>query len=147
MSDVSDVPVLRSADVVDGAKGLKSLVVQGHIAPLDGSYDPHHEADMTIARGVAEVLVKTYFGYNWHVESDVSQGIVTFRIPDLMGATLKCVVNLRTTYVNPQLIMRLGGMLLERMNLPRGQVEMAVAKEARKRLLTFDFNDVARKSA
>lgn len=144
MSDVSDLPVTQSASFVDGQKDLKSLVVQGYVPPLDGSGDDYKSIDTATARYVAEILVKTYFGYPWHVTAEMKQGVVMFRIPDLMGSSLQYVINLaRVKDLTRDLIVRCGGELLERMRLPRGQIDMALYAEAKKRLHTFDFNDVA----
>lgn len=145
MSDVSDKPIIHSAEFIDGKKGLKSLVVEGYVPPLDGSHDQHREADIQIAHDVAAVLVKKYFAYEWLVQSEIKSGVVTFQIAELMGRTLRCAINLRTTEVTPDLIMRLGGEVLERMGLPRGQVEMGMIKAAKLRRHTFDFSDTLKR--
>ena len=87
--------------------------------------------------------MRTYFGYPWKVVAESRQGVVYFQIPDLMGPTLHYVIRLAEYKdLTPELIMRCGGELLERMNLPRTQIDMALYAEAQRRKHTFQFGDV-----
>lgn len=144
-----DVPTILDAGFEDGPKGMKSLVVQQTTSNMRGAgyADPEIDAwDMRLARYVAEILVKHYHGYDWFVESDIRQGIVSFSIPDLVGQSLKCAINLRQhPDVPEEVIYRSAGLMLERMNLPRGPVTKAQVHEAKQRRHTFQFNDVGKK--
>lgn len=143
MTDVSDEPIDVAKTEVEGRGGMKMTVRQQYIPPLDGSRDLVNEFDRRIARGVAEVLVKTYFGYSWQVVADSRQGVVYFRIPELMGPTLAYVIRLaQYSDLTPELIARSGGELLERMNLPRSQIDMALYAAAKRNKHRFDFGDV-----
>lgn len=143
LEERSDETIFVSTTEATGRQGLKMDVKRGYVPPLDGRDDLHHAFDMQIARGVAEVLVKKYFGYPWLVEADAQQGIVKFKIPDLMGATLWYVIKLGDFGdLTPELIIRCGGETLERMGLPRGQIDMAVYANARDNKHKFDFADV-----
>lgn len=143
LAERSDEVVELSSTQVVGRQSIKMDVKQGYVAPLDGREDLHHAFDMQVARDTAEVLVKTYFGYPWLVEADCQQGLVKFKLPELMGPTLWYVINLaRYSDLTPDLIKRCGGELLERMGLSRGLVDMAEMQFARDNKHTFDFADV-----
>lgn len=138
-----DDPIDVGTEIVSGSKNIDMVVRRQYVPPLDGNGDDYAAIDQQTARYVAEILVKTYFGYPWHVTASVKQGVVMFRIPPLMGATLQYVINLaKFSDLTRDLIMRCGGELLERMNLPRGAIDMALMQEARRNLHKFDFADV-----
>jgi hypothetical protein len=64
-------------------------------------------------------------------------------LPELMGPTLWYVIRLaQYADLTPELIIRCGGELLERMKLPRGLVDMALFAHARDNKHAFDFGDV-----
>lgn len=143
MDDVSDEPIVVSTHQEAGRQGIKMDIRRSYVPPLDGSDDLFHAFDMQIARGVAELLVKKYFGYPWLVEADSKQGVVKFKLPELMGPTLWYVIRLaQYADLTPELIIRCGGELLERMKLPRGLVDMALFAHARDNKHAFDFGDV-----
>jgi hypothetical protein len=143
MSDVLDQPVTHSITEIDGRKGMKALVQQTYVPPLDGNDDLYAEFDMTIARGIGELLNRHYFGYSWKSFADSKQGVVGFAIPELMGPTLHMVINLKQySDLTPDLIVNKAGELLERMKLPRGQADMAMVAFARANRHKFDFGDV-----
>jgi hypothetical protein len=145
-TDISDKPTTTDVNVLDAPSGSSDMVVVSQYTPrLDGLFDNFKEADMACAHWLAAILTKEFFGYEWKTEADLYQGVVAFSIPELMGATMKCAINLRRTVLSEKLVRDLAGELLERMGLPRGQVEMAMAVAARKRLHTFDFADVGKK--
>lgn len=140
---VSDDPILLGSQIVDGAQKMQMDIQRKYVPPLDGTDDDFNRVDMGIARDVAEILVKNYFGYEWKVTSEIKHGIVYFSIPDLMGPTLCWVIRLAEFKdLQPELIKRCGGELLERMGLPRGQLDMALYANARNNRHKFDFGDV-----
>lgn len=142
MTDVIDQPVVQSVTEIEGRAGLKALVTQTYVAPLDGDEDAYAEFDMRVARGIGELLNKHYFGYSWKSYADTRQGIVGFSIPELMGPTLHMVINLKQySDLSPQLIVEKAGELLERMGLRRGQVDMAELAFARANKHQFQFDD------
>lgn len=145
MSQVSDKPVTVGAEVRTGKKGLEMLMVAGYVPPLDGTEDLVKEFDIHIAKGVLDILARKYFGYPWHVMAETRQGIIAFGIPELMGPTLRVIIRLAEfTDLNADLIINTGGELLERMGLPRGQIDMAAYLHARQNMHKFDFADVKR---
>jgi hypothetical protein len=139
----SDEPIVLKETVEKGSDGLEVKFTAGYVPPLDGSQDDFDAFDIRIAKGVFLILSKVYFGYDWMVTADSKQGLVTFKIPDLMGPTLCYAIRLaQYSDLTPELITRCGGELLERMHLPRGTVDMAAIKLARSSRHTFDFGDV-----
>ena len=146
MSDLverSDEPIILKQTVEEGKKGLHAKFTQAYKPPLDGTQDDFDAVDIRIAKGVFLILSKTYFGYDWTVEADSKQGIVMFSIPELMGPTLRFVIKLGDyADLTPELIVRCGCELLERMNLPRGQADMGQLAIARACRHKFDFGDV-----
>lgn len=142
-TDLPDETAIVGVENTDKQAGLVLQLQQRYAAPLDGTADELKDLDMWIARRVAEVLVTKYFGYMWRVVADSKQGVIYFSIPELMGPTLNYVIKLgQYSDLEPKLIARCGGELLERMGLPRGRADMAMLAEARKRMHTFDFSDV-----
>jgi len=144
MSDVIDAPdrtIVRSETEITGNRGLTATVTQTYQPPLDSRSDDYAGFDMRVAEGIGRLLNKHYFGYTWKSYADTRQGVVGFSIPELMGPTLHMVINLKSfDALDPQLIIEKAGELLERMNLPRGQIDMALYLEARNRKHTFQFD-------
>lgn len=145
MSDVIDAPdqqVLVDQDVLVGDRGQHALVRQIYQPPLDGRSDDYAAFDMQIAKGIGELLNKHYFAYPWKSYADSQQGVVGFSIPELMGPTLHYVINLKQfSDLTPELIVRHAGELLERMHLPRGQIDMAQYLWAKQNRDKFHFGD------
>lgn len=141
--DISDEPIVLGRDLTETQGDVTMLLRRQYLPPMDGTDDELKRFDTWIAKRVAELLVKKYFGYMWHVTADSKQGIVYFSIPELMGPTLKYVIRLGDyADLTPKLITGCAGELLERMNLPRGRANMARLAEARQRRHTFQFEDV-----
>jgi len=146
MSEI-DEPITISETIVEPtgrSPDVKQVKIQQqYIPPLDGTPDQLDRFDLSIARKVAEVLVRNYYGYDWYVMAESRQGIVVFSIPDLMGPTLKQVILLgQFGDLDPKLIRKTGGQMLERMGLRRGPKDSAEYEAAKLRLHTFDFSDV-----
>lgn len=150
MSDdvsVSDEPITLHESVVEPSgrsPDVKQVQIQQqYIPPLDGTPDELDRFDMWIARRVAEVLVRNYYGYDWFVMAESRQGIVAFSIPDLMGPTLKQVIRLaQFGDLDRKLIRETGGQMLERMGLRRGPKDVAEYEKAKANRHMFDFSDV-----
>lgn len=138
---VADRVDTLSVTEIEGDGGLKAQVTQTYQPPLDGKSDDYTGFDMRVAEGIGVLLNKHYFGYTWKSYSDAKQGIVGFSIPDLMGPSLHMVIRLKEwSDLDPQMIVEKAGELLERMNLPRGQIDMAAYLDARTRKDTFQFD-------
>lgn len=145
MSQVSDEPIILASETQVGRQGVTMQMVSAYVPPLDGTDDLVKEFDIHIAKGVLDILARKYFGYSWHVMAETRQGIIAFGIPELMGPTLRYIIRLAEfTDLNADLIIKCGGELLERMNLPRSQIDMAAYATARQNMHKFDFADVRR---
>lgn len=143
----SDEPITLSETDIGATKragDVKRVTVKReYIPPLDGTRDEVAAFDQRIAMQVAEILVRHYFGYTWHVVAETRQGIVYFSIPDLMGATLRWVIRLADYHdLTDRLVMRCGGDLLERMGLRRGPIDQGEYENAKANRHLFQFGDV-----
>lgn len=148
MSDTVEDFRITSIEESEKRRGTSMLRMYGYQPPLDGRSDDYKGFDEYIAKGVVAILDKYYWGYRWTAKADSYQGIVAFQIPELMGATLHCVIRLAEFRdLDEKLIMRTAGNLLERMNLPRTAVDMAAYAFARENKHKFDFDDVGKKTA
>lgn len=135
-------PVTTDIAVIDGPGKGSALVRKVYVPPLDGRSDDYAGFDMQLAQGMGELLNKHYFGYAWKTYADSAQGVVGFSIPELMGETLHYVIRLAEfSELTPELIVKHAGELLERMNLPRGTVDMAELLFARQNKHKFQFDD------
>lgn len=143
---VSDEPITTAQSIVEPSarSDVKRVEIkQQYIPPLDGTADEVARFDQWIAKRVAEVLVREFYGYDWYVMAESRQGIVVFSIPELMGPTLKQVIRLaQYSDLDPKLIRNCAGQMLERMGLRRGPKDIAEYEAAKLKLHTFDFSDV-----
>jgi hypothetical protein len=138
--DVSDAEVTVDCDVqAGGTRGLQSIVRQTYRRPMDGQFDPFAAFDMKIAKEMFLDLQRVYFAYEWKTFCDSGQGICAFSIPELMGPTLHMVI--RLPELTPEKLFKLAGVLLERMNLPRTDADMANLLFAAQNRGAFDFSD------
>ena len=146
MSDTAEVNeegITFATETLIGDDKLQMKIERRYTAPLDGTKDEVAAFDNWLAKQVAELLVKHYYGYEWHVMAEARQGIVAFSIPDLMGPTLKQVIRLAEyADLTPKLIRETGGQMLERMGLRRGPIDIAQYLRAKDLKHTFDFSDV-----
>ena len=144
MSEVKDEVVVLATET-ETHKGTEITTYKGYQAPLDGSYDPNEAMDIRIATAVATVLKSYYPGYPWKVLSEISQGMIAFQLPELMGPTLHAFIRLKDyNDLSDKLVVETAGNLLERMDLPRGRCDMARYREAKERLGSFQFHDIGK---
>lgn len=82
--------------------------------------DPHMAADLLMTGRVADVLQRHYPGHPWMIEVSHKQGVVMISIPLFMKRK-KWVIHIQTLKTDPMLrtVMRAGGAILERYNVPR----------------------------
>lgn len=146
MSDITDLPdepILVKTET-ETSHGVTLITQQTYTPPLDGSFDSYAAVDLRLSNAVAIVLKRSYWGYRWEVKSELNQGIIAFRLPELlMGRTLWAIVRLRDyDDLSDGLILELAGNLLERMGLPRGRCDQDAYEAAKFRIRSFDFSDV-----
>lgn len=87
-------------------------------------------ADIAMATQVAQVLHQHYRGHYWSVSVDSKQGVCLIWIPTLMRHW-KYVINLSRDELTPAAVIKAGGEVLERHNLPRGALNVDRYQEAR----------------
>lgn len=141
--DRSDQPILLRSEDIQAWRGPKLHVQQHYVPPLDGKIDDRKGFDQKMADDVQEILQKKYPGYPWKAVCDSKQGVVYFSIPILMGETLKMVIRLAEwSDLTPQLVMRLGGEVLERLGLRRGLISLGEFSDIQRNKHRADFADV-----
>ncbi len=89
---------------------------------IEAQNDPLAHIDQAMCQRIGLYLGTTYGGYPWAVKVDGRQGIAAISMPLLMQKNLHYVVKLAdlTTEVGFRVaIMKAGGEILERLNLPR----------------------------
>ena len=123
--------------------GTPLLRIKSELMPSgDGSHLKHAGADISLADRITEVLERHYPGNFWQIEVDHGKGVAKIRIPVLMAADYWGIIHLRTIFSDPGLrcVVRTGGNLLERYEVPRGMFDLgawltAKAKHGRNALL------------
>lgn len=86
--------------------------------------------DLMVAKAITRVLLSHYRGHFWVVECDSAQGIAWISIPVLLG-DWKYIFHLSED-ITPGMIIRAGGEILERFNMPRSNLDIASFIAAKK---------------
>lgn len=87
------------------------------------------EYDLWVAKRAMELLQDKYPGYQWSVRADSAKGSLTFSLPLLLGSCW--CYHVAWDDLDPAVIVRGGGELLERFRLPRSMVDLAAMVVAR----------------
>jgi hypothetical protein len=89
--------------------------------PEDGSADAHAGADLALTKRIAEVLERHYPSHPWMVEVTHAQGVAYISLPIVMKRNQKFVLHTDRLKSDPGLraVVRAGGEILERHNVPR----------------------------
>jgi hypothetical protein len=141
--DRSDEPILLRSDDVQAWRGPKLHVQKHYVPPLDGKIDDRQGFDQAMADDMQVILQDKYPGYPWKAECNSIQGVAYFWIPILMGDTLKMIIRLAEwSDLTPELIVRLGGRVLERFGLRRGLISLGEFHDVRKNLHRVDLSDL-----
>lgn len=90
-------------------------------APSDGKPDKHAAADLAITKKIGAKLEQHYPCQPWLVEVDSAQGVAFISLPIIMRRNQRYCLHLSTIGSDPGLrcVVRAGGELLERHNVPR----------------------------
>lgn len=94
----------------------------GYEAPDAGATpDPHRARDLALTKRVAETLERHYPSHPWMVEVSHAQGVVYISLPIIMRTNQKFVLHTDNLVSDPGLraVIRAGGEILERHNVPR----------------------------
>jgi hypothetical protein len=130
-SRAPDDPIMLRQHTPDRQHGQHRTKVQEFVrGNADGSDDPHAEWNLTVAKAMTRVLLSAYPGHFWEVGVDRGQGIAWITIPLLLG-NWKYIFKLSKDIL-PQDIVRAGGEILERFNIPRSGLDIAAFINAKK---------------
>lgn len=83
--------------------------------------DPYLTADVTLMKQISDVLERHYPCHPWMVKVTHKQGVAMIKLPILMGRNDEYVLHINRLKGDPGLraVVRAGGELLERYNVPR----------------------------
>lgn len=97
--------------------------------------DPFLAADVTLTAQIAECLERHYPSHPWMVKVTHAQGVAMISLPLLMDAKQPYVLHIANLKGDPTLkrVMRAGGAILERLNLPRQGFSLDKFLHARER--------------
>lgn len=128
------VPVLlRSEHQKQGLGSVRTAMQERYIPKADPTeHDPYKNVDLFWAKAFTRVLMAHYPGHFWEVTVSHEQGIATIAIPILMGTNEKYILKLAKG-IQPDDIMRAGGDLLERWNIPRSGLDLPAFLAAKAR--------------
>lgn len=87
----------------------------------DEAVDPHAGHDLALTKRIAETLERHYPSHPWMVEVSHANGVVFISLPIVMKRNQKFVLHTDNLKVDPGLraVVRAGGEILERHNVPR----------------------------
>jgi len=96
--------------------------------------DPNAAADLAIVKKLAAKLEQHYPCHPWLVEADSAQGVAFISLPIIMKRNQRYCLHLSTIAMDPGLrcVVRAGGEILERYNVPRAgfQIDHFLAARA-----------------
>ncbi|WP_213287579.1 hypothetical protein [Bradyrhizobium sp. sGM-13] len=120
-------------DLLDRGRGQPNIELQQSYVRsglLPEETDTKAEWDLTVAKAITRVLFSQYRGHFWEVYCDSKQGIAWITIPLLLN-DWKYVFKLSED-ITPAMIIRAGGEILERFNIPRTNLDVASFIAAKK---------------
>lgn len=87
----------------------------------EGGHDPHVGADLALTKRIADVLERHYPQHPWMVEVSHAQGVAYISLPIIMRRNQRFVLHVDRLKSDPSLraVVRAGGEILERHNVPR----------------------------
>lgn len=123
-------PITLSTDHHKAGFGAPRIQLQGRVTPSGSFPDAARDkADMQMAKGVGRLLQAHYGGHLWQVEVDSKQGVCLITIVLLLG-NWKYKLPLAT--MQPADVIRAGGEILERFNIPRSNMDVGSFLDAKK---------------
>lgn len=124
---------LTMAHIMARKTGFTDKKISYQKAGAPDDHDPHIAADTALARKVGETLQRHYADHPWLVEVDHAQGVVMISLPIIMPRNRKYVLHTSSLAADPGLraVIRAGGEILERYNVPRSGFSLDRFLEAR----------------
>jgi hypothetical protein len=132
--DKSSDPIPIRQTLMEGGFGQPDQVIKAEYEKSSGphaKFDQWAEYDVWVAARMLSILLSEYPGHPWRCRHDSIQGVALISNWILMGMGHWMAVNLKTHDLTPDLIIRMGGEILERYGLPRGKLELGSFLEAR----------------
>ena len=127
------MPTLTHADMLEPRGGAHTLVFTTHERTSEtGATDPHAAFDDRMARAIGRVLHQHYQGHDWNVWVSRETGIAKIWLSCLMNPQYPYVLHLAGLQSHD--VMRAGGEILERYQLPRSTIDFALVKGVRRQL-------------
>lgn len=126
-----DIPILLKRGLVPGrGPRVEYQFKRERAGVFDEEEQKNAGADQATMKWVAEVLHSHYRGHFFAVHVDSKQGICLITIPVLLG-NWKYVIHLDK--LDTAFVIKAGGEILERFNIPRSTLDLAAFVDARPR--------------
>lgn len=128
-----DIPILlRTGNVPGSGMRVQYAMQRDRAGTFAEEEEENAAADLATTKWVAELLHAHYRGHFFAVATDSHQGVCWITIPILLG-NWKFMLRLKD--LNPAKVIKAGGELLERFNIPRSNIDVGLAAfvDARKR--------------
>lgn len=125
-------PVRVRHDLLDRSRGTETLVFTTHENSEEGP-DPDFAWDDMTSRAIGRVLHSHYRGHDWSVWVSRKLGIAKVWIPPFMNPQYPYKLDIRQG-VLPADVMRAGGEILERYEIPRSNVDFSLVAQLIKKL-------------
>lgn len=134
---MSSTSIARS-ELLDPHRNVHTLALTTHEAENDpaelvNGNDPHAAWDDMVARAFGRILHSEYRGHAWNVWVSRRHGIAKIWLGTLMSPKWPFVLHLRKD-LQPRDVIRAGGQLLERFNIPRSTIDFSLVGQVRKKL-------------
>lgn len=123
-----DIPILKQKGFVPGS-GPRVALSLHHERSATFPVDEHELTDMATCKWVGELLHSHYRGHFWMVKASSRGGLCQIGIPVLLG---NWTWNIPLKDLEPWLVIKAGGEILERFKIPRSSIDVAAFVEARK---------------
>ncbi len=124
-----DIPIIRNRGLVPGrGPRVEYQFQEGKRGTFLEEAANNREADQTLMKEVSRILHTHYRGHFWAVMVDSHQGVCQITIPILLGNWGWTIL---LTELTPWLVIKAGGDILERFNIPRSGLDVARFVEAR----------------
>lgn len=127
---MSGIPVLMSQAHFAAAKRDVQVRTYGERNVHSGNDKVSFEVGQ--CKAIAQVLHAHFPGHAWAVEVLADQGVAKVSIPELLGPNWGYVLHLDK--LQPSDVVRAGGEILERFEIPRSSIDMAAYMSAEQKI-------------
>lgn len=120
-------------DSLDHSRGQPATFVCTTHERSEEGPDPHAAWDDMVCRAIGRVLHSHYRGHDWNVWVSRASGIAKIHLSALMSPQYPFVIRLHEG-LSPEDVIRAGGELLERFNIPRSTVDFGAVLSLKNKL-------------